>query len=182
MFPKSVSWLGIEKLNLTQQKHAFTNHKKCTTTQNTQKTKARFSRLLRHPAWKWRGPILISALHKFVTYLLRHLPTCLQPRNPDGVYGREPSIVSDTGFYRLNVLPITQPTQSKHWRKVVVVRLGTTCSQRLLNALAQFYYMLIGLLFVQDPVQIITHTNSMISHKKVPGHPNCTDLFSLVTF
>jgi len=36
----------------------------------TQKTKARFSRLLQHPALKWRGPILISALHKFVTYLL----------------------------------------------------------------------------------------------------------------
>jgi len=24
---------------------------------------------------KWRGPILILALHKFVTYLLRHLST-----------------------------------------------------------------------------------------------------------
>jgi len=32
------------------------------------------------PAWKQRGPILISALHKFVTYLLRHLPTYLQAR------------------------------------------------------------------------------------------------------
>jgi len=36
----------------------------------TQITKARSSRLLWHPAWKWRGHILISALHKFVTYLL----------------------------------------------------------------------------------------------------------------
>ena len=36
----------------------------------TQKTKARFSRLRRHPAWKRRGPILVSALHNFVTYLL----------------------------------------------------------------------------------------------------------------
>jgi len=27
----------MEKLNLTQQKHAFTNHKKCTTTQNKYK-------------------------------------------------------------------------------------------------------------------------------------------------
>ena len=45
------------------------------------KTKARFSHLLRHPAWKRRGPILISALHKFVTYLLRHLPTYLQPQD-----------------------------------------------------------------------------------------------------
>jgi len=34
------------------------------------KTKARFSCILRHPAWKRRGPIRVSALHKFVTYLL----------------------------------------------------------------------------------------------------------------
>jgi len=33
---KPISWLGMEKLNLTQQKHAFTNQfqKKCTTTQD----------------------------------------------------------------------------------------------------------------------------------------------------
>jgi len=60
----------MEKQNLTQRKHAFTNQKKCTTTQNKhKKTKARFSRLLQHAVWKWRGPFLISALHKFVTYL-----------------------------------------------------------------------------------------------------------------
>jgi len=62
------------------------------------------------------------------------------------------------------------------------VRLGTPCSQTLSGALVRFYYMLIGLLFVQDPVQIITHTNSRISHKKVPGQPNCTALCPLVTF
>jgi len=49
-FPKPISWLGMEKQNLTQQK----------------------------PAWKQRGPILISALRKFVSYLLRHLSTHLQ--------------------------------------------------------------------------------------------------------
>jgi len=57
----------MEKLNLTQQKYTFTSQKKCST---TQKTKARFSRLVRHPAWKQRGSILTSALHKFVTNLL----------------------------------------------------------------------------------------------------------------
>ena len=50
-------------------------------TKYTQKTKARFSRLLQHLAWKWRGPILVLALHKFVTYLLTqtftHLLTAL---------------------------------------------------------------------------------------------------------
>jgi len=38
----------MEKLNLTQQKHTFTNQKKCTATQNknkNKKTKARFSGL-----------------------------------------------------------------------------------------------------------------------------------------
>jgi len=37
---------------------------------NPQKTKARFGHLLRPPAWKQRGPILVSVLHKLVTYLL----------------------------------------------------------------------------------------------------------------
>jgi len=69
-FPKPISWLGMEKINLTQQKHTLTNQKKCIPTQNKHKTtKARFSRLLRHKAWKWRGPIVVF-FHKFVTYLL----------------------------------------------------------------------------------------------------------------
>jgi len=46
MFPKSISWFGMEKQNLTQQKHTFTDQKECTTTQNEhKKTKARFSHL-----------------------------------------------------------------------------------------------------------------------------------------
>jgi len=32
--PMPISWLGVEKQNPTQQKHSFTNQKKCTTTQN----------------------------------------------------------------------------------------------------------------------------------------------------
>ena len=53
-----LAWYG-KKLNLTQQKRAFTNQKKCITTQNKhQKNKARFSRLLRHAAWKRSGSIL----------------------------------------------------------------------------------------------------------------------------
>jgi len=77
-----MAWYGkrLNKLNLTQQKHAFTNQK-CTTSQNKhKKTKARFSRVLWHPAWKWRGPILNLVLHKFVlltyvdTYQLTYSP------------------------------------------------------------------------------------------------------------
>jgi len=96
-FPKPISWLGVEKLNLTQQKHTFTNQKKCTTTQNKhKKTKARLSRLLWHPAWKWRGHVLVLALHKFVTYLLTYLLTYLDtypliysPRTHMGQTGHE---------------------------------------------------------------------------------------------
>jgi len=73
-FPKPISWLGMEKQNLTQQKDAFTDQNKCTTHNKQKKLRPGllFSHLLQHPAWKWRGPILISVLHKFVTYLLRH--------------------------------------------------------------------------------------------------------------
>jgi len=42
----------MEKLNLTQQKHTFTNQNKHTTHNKHKKTKAGFNRLLRHPAWK----------------------------------------------------------------------------------------------------------------------------------
>jgi len=52
-------------------------------TKYTQKTKSRLSHLLRHPVLKWRGPIFISALDKFVTYLLTqaltHLLTAPDP-------------------------------------------------------------------------------------------------------
>jgi len=37
VFSKPIFWLGMEKLNRTQQKHTFTNQKKCTTTQNKHK-------------------------------------------------------------------------------------------------------------------------------------------------
>jgi len=48
-----------------------------------QKTKARFSDLLRHLVSKQKGPILVSALHNLsLSYLLR--PTYLQLRDPHG--------------------------------------------------------------------------------------------------
>jgi len=84
-FHKPISWLYMEKLNLKQQQHTFTTQKNVQHKINTKKTKARFSRLLWHLAWKRRRPILVLALHKSVTYLLiRHLSTYLQPRDPHG--------------------------------------------------------------------------------------------------
>jgi len=73
-----------KKLNLTQQKHAFTNQKKCTTTQNKhKKTKARFRRLLYDILPGNKGPTVIwHFINLSLTYLLRHLPTYLQPQDP----------------------------------------------------------------------------------------------------
>jgi len=42
-FPKPISWRGMEKLNLTQQKHTFANEKMYYNTKYTQKTKARLT-------------------------------------------------------------------------------------------------------------------------------------------
>jgi len=85
----------MEKQNLTQQKHTFTNQQKCTTTHNKHtKTKAMFSRLLPHPAWKRRGPILVSALHKFVNYLLTYTyPLIYSPGTQTGLSSRQSSLL-----------------------------------------------------------------------------------------
>jgi len=92
----------MEKQKLLQQQHIFTCQKKCTTTQNKhKKTKARFSRLLWHPAWKWSGPILDSALHKFVTYLL--------------TYSRRPTR-SHQPVLGLSVLPLKDTLQTFFYR------------------------------------------------------------------
>jgi len=67
-----LDWYRKTKPNTTKA-HIYQS-KKCTTTQNKhKKTKARFSRLLRHLAWKQSGSVLVLALHKFVTYLLTYL-------------------------------------------------------------------------------------------------------------
>ena len=62
MIPKPISWLGMEKQNLAQQKHTFTNQNKCTTTQNKHK-KIKPGLVASYDI----RPILVLALHKFVT-------------------------------------------------------------------------------------------------------------------
>jgi len=70
MFPKPISWLGMEKQNLTQQKHTFTNQKKCTTTQNKHK-KLKPGLVVSYNTRPGNGVgLLVSALHKLVIYLL----------------------------------------------------------------------------------------------------------------
>ena len=80
-FLKPISWLGMEEQNLTQQKHAFTNQNKCTTTQNKhKKPKARFSPSFNN--WPENGDSLFlfwCFINLSLSYLLRHLPIYLQP-------------------------------------------------------------------------------------------------------
>jgi len=68
----------MEKQKLTQQKHTLTDQKKCSTMQKVKPG------LVASYDWKRRGPILVSALHKFVAYLLRHLSSYLRPWDPHG--------------------------------------------------------------------------------------------------
>jgi len=99
MFPKPISWLEWKKQNLTQQKHTFTNQKKCTTQNKHKKTKVRFSRLLRHLAWKQRGPILVSVLHKSVTYLLTQTITHLLTVPDNLLASTEKTKIKNTKIY-----------------------------------------------------------------------------------
>jgi len=65
--------LGMEKkLNLKQQKHTFNNQKKCSTTQNKTKKKLKPGLVASYDIRFGNGPILVLALHKFVTCLLKY--------------------------------------------------------------------------------------------------------------
>jgi len=98
-------YLGLvwKKLNLTQQKHTFINQKKHTTIQ----TKTRFICILWYSAWKQRRPILVWCFLT-LTYLLRHLPTYLQPWDPHG------AIVSASPAPAMPVLATTPLITSVH--------------------------------------------------------------------
>jgi len=77
----------MEKLNLTQQKHTFTNQKRYSTTQNKQKKlKSGLVAFYDIRPGKGEGPVLILALHKFVPYLLAAVPEKLDSK-PHAVPG-----------------------------------------------------------------------------------------------
>jgi len=61
--------IGMTEINLTKA-HIHQSKEMYNNKINT-KSKARLSRLPRHMAWKQRGSILVSALRKFITYLLK---------------------------------------------------------------------------------------------------------------
>jgi len=77
--------------------------------------KARFSHLLRHLAWKRRGPILVSALHWSLAYLdTYHLVTAPGPTR--GTYTRKEPL-EGTGFLQAGCPSCNQPTMPIHCRK-----------------------------------------------------------------
>jgi len=86
ILPSQSLGIVLMKLKLTQQKHRFTTQKKCTTTHNKHK-KLKPGLVDSYDIlpgnreglfWFWRF------INLRLTYLLRHLPTYLQPRDPHG--------------------------------------------------------------------------------------------------
>jgi len=71
----------MEKQDLTQQKHTFNNQKKCTTTQNKHtKTKAGLVNSYDNRPGIGEGLFWFRRfINLSLTYLLKHLPTYLQP-------------------------------------------------------------------------------------------------------
>jgi len=119
-----LAWYG-KKQNLTQQNDTYTYQNKCTTTQNKHKiTKARFSRLLRHPAWKWRGPILVSVHHKSVTYLLKTLTHLLTAPEPTRAKNW---LLKNTIVYQY-VTPTTNSLYVGSWEPVSLATAANTYS------------------------------------------------------
>ena len=117
-----MSWLVLKKWNLTQHRKTYTRKHKYTTkiycnTKVTQKTKARFSYLLRHPDWKRsrfipKGQSMSEfTREQFVEFLQRHTRSAHahSVENPDSLawhsYANLPIIETKLEFPSLGVLP-----------------------------------------------------------------------------
>ena len=77
--------ISMEKHKLTQQKHTFANQKKCAAMQNKQKLKSGL--VASHDIRPGNGEGLFlfrRFINLSLTYLLRHLPTYLQPQHLHG--------------------------------------------------------------------------------------------------
>jgi len=72
----------MEKLNFTRQKHTFTNQKKCTTTQKLKPGQVASYDI--RPGNRDGLFLFLRFINLSLTYLLRHLPTYLQPLDPQG--------------------------------------------------------------------------------------------------
>jgi len=73
MSSKPISWLRMKKLNTIQQKHTFTNQKKCITTQNKQK-KLKPGLVASYDIWPGKGEGLFL-FRRFINLSLTYLDT-----------------------------------------------------------------------------------------------------------
>ena len=105
----------MEKQNLTQQKHTFTNQNKCTTTQKKHK-KLKPTLVTSYDIRPGNAEGLFLFRHFInlsLTYLLRNLPTYLQPRTHTGQSSLLSSRQSRVKIIQINI----QPTSNVHFRK-----------------------------------------------------------------
>jgi len=116
-FPKPVSWLGMEKQNLTQQKHTFTNQNTCVTTQNKHK-KLKPGLVASYTIWPENG-VDLFLFWRFInlspTYLLSLSYSVCSWVPQNRTFGNTRNWSS---FCRSAALPVTKPTASKHSREL----------------------------------------------------------------
>jgi len=74
-FPKPTSWLGMEKQTLTQQKHAFTNQKQCTTTTQNKHKKLKPGLVTSYDIRPGNREDLFLFRHFIICHLLTYLDT-----------------------------------------------------------------------------------------------------------
>jgi len=84
-FAKPISWLGIEKQNLTQQKHTFTSQKVLQDKINTKLKPGLDTSYDIQPGNRESLFWFCSFINWSLTYLLRHLPINLQPETTWGM-------------------------------------------------------------------------------------------------
>jgi len=93
--PKPISWLGMEKQN-----HTFINEKKCTTTQQKHK-KIKPGLVASYDIRPGNGEgqfLFRRIINMSSTYLLRQLPTYLQPRTNTGPYMQQGPSINPPNF------------------------------------------------------------------------------------
>jgi len=150
MFPLPISWLGMEKQNLTQQKHTFIN--------TTQKIKPGLVATYNMRPWNGEGLFLFRQfINLSLTYLLRHLLTYVQPRtHTEHTVAWKPAIIS-----RCNISLIL----SKHFIYGLPYVIGQTIYIFILSFVLSFFF------FFSSP---------NLSHRRVDLHHTCTHGVALV--
>ena len=150
--------LGLvwRKRNLTQQKHAFTNQKKCTT-QNKQTLKPGLVASCDIQPGNGEGLFLFRRfINLSLTYLLRHLPTYLQSQTHTGLTTSQLALTFTTHNIQLLINQLSFRSYSRWATYPITESLGAHSTH--------FIYRLDALL---------SHTNSVktLQHHIYPIYP-----------